>query len=353
MTRNKFSSIFRIATFSSLFATVPLASAQEVFSQIVGAIAMDLPANSDVVVATPFNQTASFRGVAASASGGQINLSSDALTAGAFNETGGVATHYVLIESGTLQGQRIAIISNTASSLNLGGADLTGLAADDAISIVSYWTLGSAFPQGVAFHEETAPGNRELEVILTTQAAVGGGLQAKDVFYFYNGAWRKVGASKSESFNSQILEPSTAFVIRNNAAAKTSYFFGEVVTAPLAVPLQRSDSGLVDNFVSIERPLDISLIELGLHDSGVFEVTTDANNPTDQLLLYSLSSAGKNKQPTASYFFFNNAWRKVGADINTSFDSDVISAGMGIAIRKAQAVQSDQLTWVNQWELPQ
>lgn len=315
---------------------------------------MELPGNSDVVVATPFNQTASFRGVAASASGSQINLSSDALTAGAFNESGGAATHYILVESGTLMGQRIAIVSNTASAINLGSADLSGLAADDAIAIVPFWTLGSAFPEGVAFHAETAPGDRVIEVILTNQAAVGGGLQVKDVFYFYDGAWRKVGVSKSESFNSQVLEPSSAFVVRNNGAtAKTSYFFGEVVTAPLAVPLQRSDSNLVDNFVSIERPLDISLIELGLHDSGVFEATTDSNNPTDLLLLYSLSAGGKNKQPSASYFYFNNAWRKVGADINTAFDADIVSAGTGIAIRKAQSVQTDQLTWVNQWELPQ
>ena len=348
-----------------LYATILLLSSsgllvkgQEVYSQIVGAISIDLPAESDVIVSFPFKQSAEFRGTIESASDDgtvHIVVATDSLTSGAFDADNGVPTHYVVIETGTQMGTHVGIGLNTGSEIELIDGSLAGLQNGDEIAIYPHWTLGTAFPNGVANHMEAEPGLRKVEVIIPEGVSPEGNMVPEGVFYFYNDAWRGVGDGLDMNLDSEVLEPNRAFVIRNNdTAAKKALVYGEVIDAPIAISVSESDVFTADNFVGLNRPLGIAINDLGLTIGGVFEETTDPGNKKDRLLVYS-SGAGKNKHlsPAGTYYYFNGAWRESSADVLDDKGTDVIDPGMGVAIRKFKVDSNpEDSNWVNEWELP-
>ncbi|MDE0767054.1 MAG: TIGR02597 family protein [Opitutaceae bacterium] len=331
---------------------------QEVYSQIVGAIAIDSPAESDIIVSFPFKQSAEFRGTIESVSDdGTVHLvvATDSLISAAFDANGSVPTHYVVIETGTQMGTHVGIGLNTGSQISLIDGNSAGLQNGDEIAVYPHWTLGSAFPNGVANHEETEPGLRKVEVIVPEGVSPEGNMIPEGVFYFYDGAWRGVGAGLDTNLDSEVLEPNRAFVIRNNdTAAKKALVYGEVIDAPIAISVSESDVFTADNFVGLNRPLGIAVKDLGLTIGGVFEETTDPGNKKDRLLVYS-SGAGKNKHltPAGTYYYFNGAWRELATGDATDKGADVIDPGMGVAIRKFKVDSNPQNSnWVNEWVLP-
>lgn len=347
----KVSSILIRATALTVLASplcLPVGQSQEVYSQIVGAIAVDVPASSDMVVAFPFKRSASFRGTIASFTDNVANLGSDLLTAGEFDAMGGEPTYFLYFENegvstGTLGGHRFDILSNTASAITVDTASLAGVTAGDSLSIREHWTLGEAFPQGIGFVEESEAGIRDVELIVPAQATPGGGIAVDELFFFYDGAWREHGRPLTESANGTTLDPSRPFVIRNNTAGTLrSYFFGEVVDTPLAIPLVSSNGDQVDNFVSLERPLGLTLNDLGLHNSGVF-------GTNDRLFVYP-TGAGQDKTPV-EYQYTGSQWQVAGT--TTDAGSTELGAGVGLQIRKADAGADATDYWVNEWSLPQ
>lgn len=336
-----------------------VSKAQEVFSQIVGAIAIDLPAQSDVIVSFPFKQSADYRGVIESVSdNGTVNITvaADSLTANAFDAVGDNPSHYIVFESGTQQGVHVDIGSNTSSQISLDGGSSAGLQNGDEIAVYPHWTLDSAFPNGVANHEETEPGLRQVEVVIPEATSEEGSMTPEGIYYFFNGAWRLFNGGLDSDAGATVLSSWRAMVIRNNSdAAKKALLYGEVIDAPIAIPLSESDVFTADNFVGLNRPLDIALNDLGLATGGVFEATTDPGSPKDLLIVYS-GGPGKNKHldPLAQYYYYNNAWREKDAGENVDRGDDLISPGMGVAIRKSKVDSNPQdSNWVNEWELPQ
>ena len=346
------------ATLASMVALSSTVKAQEVYSQIVGAISIDLPAESDVIVAFPFKQSAEFRGVLESASDtGSVALTvaADSLTSGAFDSQSGVSTHYAVIETGVQKGTHLDVTSNTASTIVVSGGTSAGLANGDKIAVYPHWTLSSAFPLGVANEDESEPGVRKIEVIVPEATSEEGDMIPEGIFYFSGGSWRQVEAGIDAVVDSKVLHPGRAMVIRNNdAVAKKALFFGEVIDAPIAIPLGESDAYASDNFVGLNRPLAIALNELGLTAGGIFEETTEPANPKDLLLVYSLTDIGKNKKPVAEYYYYNGAWREVSAGASVDKGTDTIEPGMGLAVRKVKVDSNPEDTsWVNEWSLPQ
>jgi len=341
---------------SSVALLAAKSSAQEVFSQIVGATAFDLPAETDVTLAANFMPPPLFRGpvdgtAEAVEGGSRAPLPADSLEDGAFAPSNGVPTHYLYVETGALEGRRFDILGNDASSVTVDAADLGALAVDDEVSARPHRTLDEVFPEGVAFHEEESPGLREIELILPFRANAGVGVTVDRVFFFYDGAWREVGEPLDEDKGSTVIPPSHAIVIRNNGAAKTGHFFGEVADTPIAVPLETDPDEPVDNFVGVERPLPIAVEDFGLSGS-VFAETVSLDDIQDQLLVFDPEAPGKNKQPVAAYFFYSGAWRKVGEDPSEDFGQDLVDPGYGLLIRKAPDPDEEALFWVNQWDLP-
>lgn len=346
--KNKVSSIVTHVTALALFAT-PLSltqvSAQEVYSQIVGAIAIDVPAASDVVVAFPFNRSAGYRGPVESSTANTIVFGNPVFADTDYSPaTGEPPAYFVYIESddatsGNKAGRRYDILSNTDSVLTVDADDAAGLSGSgDIVSIREHWTLGEAFPGGVGFVEEVQVANPQVELIMPEKVSQGGGLAADRVFYYYDGHWSEIGEDHELSANSVIIKPGSSFILRNNGSEDLrSYFFGEVVSAPLAISIVADAGVIVDNFVSIERPLSLALDELGLES---------VMGSGDSLLVYSTDQ--KNPVSTA-YEYAAEQWQMVGSTVDVG--DTVIKAGQGIAIRKA--VGAADSVWINTWSLPQ
>jgi len=331
---------------------------QETYSNIVGIIPLNIPASSDVYFSFPMRQVAEYRGVVTAVAGDSnavVSFDGTPFTANAFGKGPTWATRYLLAESGAAQGLHFDIDSNDGANVTLSGSDVSGLTAGDTVAIHPHWTLASAFPNGVADVEAAEAGNRSVEVIVlrAPTSASGTGMEAANIFYYHDAAWRWVEGGLGSVAGDFALAPGDVFVIRNNGGADlTAYFTGEVTEAPIAIPVTSKNATDYDNFVTVSRPIPVSLDELGLHDSGVFESSSDSNNPADLLMVYSATELGQNKSPSASYFYFNNAWRKVGSSSAANFGTDAIGPGMGIAIRKQGGADATQ-NWIQQWSLPQ
>lgn len=155
--------------------------------------------------------------------------------------------------------------------------------------------------------------------------------------FFYNGAWRQIGRPVTENHNDDLLVPNSCFVIRNPASvasATTLPLTGNLQTGIQLVPLTaQSDSW--QGLVSVSRPTDVKLNDLGLIASGAFVPSASASQLKDQLLVFDNTQTGLNKSASAAYFQYNGAWRKVGQPVTSDFGSDVIPSGSGVLIRKS------------------
>ncbi|MDQ8202506.1 TIGR02597 family protein [Pelagicoccus sp. SDUM812003] len=357
----------KVPSYLKRLATLALASApfagpqlqaEEVYSQIVGAIALDIPADSDVVVSFPFKQSSSYGGRVHSVSGAELDVGDGVsiLSSGDFDAVGGQATHYVLVEDGSLEGRHFDIVSNTDQKITLDTSEnLSGL--DQAIITVrEHWTLGEAFPNGIGSNAVFEASGPQVQLLVPEEVKVGGGFDVASLYYFYQGAWRAVGEkldleANGANSNDDVIAPGASVMVRNNSMDDIrTYFFGEVVTSPIAIPIESSSSDVVDNYVSVSRPLGLTLAEFGLSAGGAFTASTSLAEVDrgDLLLVYSYTESGKNKTAD-QYFLYNNEWYLAGGD-GTPVSDTVIKAGQGVVIRK-KAGEDGVNYWTNNWSL--
>ncbi len=346
-----------LKTTSALLAVLGLSalnslSAQSVTSRIVGAMALTVPASSDIYVTPTFATSAVFRGEATAAAAGSVTFTGSSL--GDYSEG-----HSIIIESGTLEGRVFAITANTATVLTLADPDSELAAANgERVAIVPDLTLGTLFPEGLGGVEEASIGNPDVILFPNDNSQGVEGFFPK-AFYYYGifedvAAWRKVGQPLGTSFDDEPLPLGQGIVVRNNSAEDVRFYvFGEVLTSKFQIPVVSKKDKTNDNLLGVPRPLPIPLGELGLTGAGgVFDATTDSASPTDTLLVYLNDGTGKNVAPDATYFFFNNAWRLVGDGDLASRDNVEIPATAALVLRKAASTVDSVVYWTNDWTLP-
>jgi len=325
--------LFVLATLS----LVPAAFAADVaYSPPVGGFTSVAAANTDTLVSPSLARAASWVGALSGASGTTINASTANWTAGQFNP--GTDTYYVRVLSGALKGQYFVVTGNTASALTVdaAGMNLASIVTGDTAEIVPFWTLGTLYPStaaGVAFIASTSALARQTELLFMDATGTGVNRAPSSTYYYFNGAWRKSGSSVTLSFNNTLVYPDAYFIQRNKAASTSLVYVGRVQPGALGTVIQGA-STQNDNFVAVSFPVDIKLQDLGLIGNG-FSASPSALAITDRLLVFDPNQTGNNRAPSASYFYFNGAWRKSGQPVTNSFNTDVVRAGSGFIIRKA------------------
>lgn len=107
-------------------------------------------------------------------------------------------------------------------------------------------------------------------------------------------------------------------------------------------------SGQQDNVIAIPRPVDVSLNDLNLGGTTAFVSSTGTLSPDrkDELLVFDNAQALRNKAPSATYFYYNGAWR-AQSDVTADAGTDIIPKGAGFIIRKAQTVVGATHMWKN------
>src|SRR5262249_30029214 len=146
-------------------------------------------------------------------------------------------------------------------------------------------------------------------------AGVGIDLASSATYYFFNNAWRKFGQPNGSNFNDVVILPDQYVIGRQNNNADTSTMIapGLVLTNKTRSPgyANAASGSLVkqDNYLTVYRPAVQSLDDSGL--SNVMVASTIAIQK-DQILVFDNTAQAKNKSASATYYFFNNAWRKFG-----------------------------------------
>jgi uncharacterized protein (TIGR02597 family) len=239
-------------------------------------------------------------------------------------------------------------------TLELNGDDISSVPAGSTVTVYPYWTLATVFPpsaSGTSFIASTSPLFRQTQILVPNSSETGINLATAATYYFYNGAWRLVGDSVTNSHNDDIFIPDSYVTVRNPAGTTTLVSMGNVQSGNFMVPLATEASGAQDNFVGICRPIDTSLNNLALATSGVFTSSTSSQDLEDQILLVSNTTATINKSASASYFYYTGTsgtgWRLFGDSITNDHGGDVIPAGTGFIIRKAATAGGTTEFWQN------
>lgn len=321
-----------IAVIAMLGLTTQPASSAE----WVGYNSVEVPANSDVLVSVPFNQTLVSTHTVDTKTAGGVTVT-DTLTVNAFANT-----FLVRFTSGNGKGLWSTISSNTANELVFQNtAILADVSVGDTFSVYPHQTLATVFPdglQGKSFLKSASLASRSTEILVPNTTSVGINKSASNTYYFFNNEWRRVGSAPTQNFNNTVLSPEGYFVLRNNSTSVLKFItLGSVLRTELArfVPTESAQN---DVPAVSGRPRKMRLAELGLGGTPAFATTTSLASRKDELQVFDNSAAGINKSAAATYFYFNNAWRKIGASPATSFNNELIDVGAAMVIRKASGV---------------
>ena len=301
--------------------------------ETVGYNHLVVPANTDVFLTAPFTQDAAgtFTVVAVTGSGVTV--------AGPLNVDEFAGAFYVRFTSGGGNGLWSTVTGNTAMELTLQDPSiLASVSAGDTFIVFPHETLETAFPDGmesVSYEASAALFNRSTEILVPDTSSVGINKSAAATYYYLNGDWRRVGSSPLVSFNDTILPPQQYFVHRNGSDNELTFLtLGNVAAIPVARLLgtQAQDNDVAGG---AGFPTKLTLADLNLGGTDAFVTTTVVFNRQDELLVFDNTSPGINKAAAATYFYFNGAWRRVGASPATSFDDEVLDPGSALLIRKA------------------
>jgi uncharacterized protein (TIGR02597 family) len=323
-------------------------------TEIQGSIPLAAAANSDTLMATPFGLEAAWQGTVQSATSVQLTMSgSPGWSSGAYAP--GASTYYVRLLSGALNGHYFVVTANDGSSVTVdnAGLDLTQIASGDQIELAPFWTLGTLYPSssaGVTFTVSSSALAQQTQLLFFNPAGTGTNRAPSATYFYYNGAWRKVGSPVTASFNSTVVYPDTYFLQRNKGTANTVALSGRVFSSDLSTLIDSNATTKQDNYVALAFPVDVTLGNSGLAGSGAFATSGSALTPSDELLLFTPGQTGINHSASAAYFYYNSGWRLVGGDVSVDYsNSVVITAGSGFIIRKA--VNSGSGSWVFQTNL--
>lgn len=323
-------------------------------SDPVGFIKLSLAGNSDTLTSLPFARPGSTRVIVSSVSGNVITADgSPNWTANQFVYASGTQsnTYYARISSGAMDGSSYTVTANSANTvtLSLGSDTLAALAAGDVVSIEPYWTLNAAFPNGAGIIASPTQGNRYTEILIPNSAGTGINLSAAKIYFFNGGIWKQV-SDGANNHNDDVLQPNSHFIIRHNVATNTTLTtLGAVITSKLAVALRAQPSVAQDNYVGLARPVGVSLNDSGLISSAAFSASPIPGSRTDELLVFDNTAIAHNKSASADYYYWNNAWRQVGAGSTDVGDNVIFQPGTAVIIRKytnnVSAVWTNAPTW--------
>lgn len=326
----------------------------------VGFMTIQTPAGSDTIIAAPLTKAPVFQGAVSS-------VTDRVLTFSPSPEFSSLTTtpHYVQAADGSDAGKIFDVESNTTDSITLvdNGVSPAGLNGA-SVKVIPYWTLGEIYPaadQGTSFTPSGTTGlNRRTQILFPNIAGTGINRSAAGVYYFVTNAaapldptqsyWRSAATGATNQNGTPIL-PDTYFTVRNPANAGTNLattISGSVNTGATVVQLD-STGAANDNYVSLGRPVDIKLNDLGIVESGAFLASANTTGIArrDQLMIINNDTIGQNKSASSIYYYVTGQGWKSAATGSTDVGENVIPSAIGYIIRKAQQNPTGTTFWTN------
>ncbi len=324
-------------------------------SDPIGFVQLTLLSNSDSYVSVPFLRPAAATALVNSISSNVVTVTQQypaTWTANQFVYSAGTQSnnYYLRFTSGGSEGRTFTITANTSSSvtLNLNGNSLAGVAASDSFAIEPYWTLNSVFPNGAGVNVSPTVGNRNTEILIPDFITAGINLSAAKIYFFNAGIWKQTGQGGIDH-GDDILQLNAPLIVRHNVSTNTTLVCaGSVPLHHWNIPLRTpggSAGDKQDSYFAIARPIPVSLDDSGLFSSGAFAASPLPGSRTDELFTFDNSVVAKNKSSSAIYFYWNSAWRRVGAGSAVFGDTQVFMPGTGVIIRKGTNIVTP--IWTN------
>lgn len=337
-----------------------LASAAETaYTTPVGYTTLGVPANTDTNISIPLQSSAAWAGVSTGISGSTVSVAASSYTAGQY-ATGG---YMLQVTSGALIGRVFPITANTTDSVTVdpvGASDLQtqGFATGNSFVIRPFWTLDSLFPSGAGVGASSDPFSPSSLVLFNDNALTGLNRGATGFFFYYDGSqggdagWYDANDLGAGPQGGKTVKPSDVVTIRNlNGSPLSMTVTGEVPSVASA-NLVISDTQANDSFAQLPFPVDTSLAQSQLFESGAVSDSSDPFSPTDIVLTF--DSAGTGLNPGASGFYFHYDGSQGGDagwyDLNdlgggVIGTNPVLKTGSFIIIRKAAGVALQANTW--------
>lgn len=349
-----------LATALLVFSALP-ASAQGTnvsYSDVVGYVKETYNPSSDSIVAPqlqrPTELIAPVTGITTAGDSATLTLSGVTLSTDQFKYVSGSQpkTYYALVTAGNKIGTVFTISANTSNQVTVALDGLSLVSADATqIEVRPYWTIASLFPasdSGISFVASTGinTASRRTQILIPNTTGLGIN-RAPSTILFFNpavGNWVST-ASTSVSAGDTIVPPNTFLILRNTGGTPPSLshtVVGAVDSKPAAIYLGTRTNGQNDNPISLSRPTDYLLSEIGFTDASfVPSLGLNTASRRDQLLVLSKTGSGINRSVSKIYFRFNSQWYDTA---NTSASTNpVIPAGSALFIRKASSDGFDKV----------
>jgi len=247
-----------------------------------------------------------------------------------------------------------ATVNGTSTvTLDTNGDDIGGIVAGTQVSLIPYWTLATVFPPsdlGVSYIGTQSVRSLQTQILMPFYQGVGINISAFPIYFYSNtnSQWQMEGGTANAG--DTIILSDGYFTIRNGTTATALTAMGAVNIQRLAVPLTTGPSSTTpqDNFVSITRPLPVTLNDLNLISSNAFTPSTSIRNVQDQLFLYNDAVATFNKTPSpnSDYIYLGGIWQHLGGTLGVDAGGDTIPSGAAILIRKAGS-NGSTVFWTN------
>lgn len=241
-------------------------------------LATAAPASSDTLNSAGVGRPAVYAGRLAGVNGSELSVAgSPGWTANAFAPQAG-QTYFVRLRSGTLKGHYFTVTGNGANALTVetAGLALDAIQAGDLFEVAPYWTLGTLYPAaqlGTGFLPSNSVA-RQTELLVYSPDLIGTNRAPSASYFFFNGAWRRVGAAVSVSFNDTVLPPDSYLLHRNRAAATVLARVGRVFDGALGTVLATDATRANDNHLALAHPRPVTLAASNLVESGAFAPAT-------------------------------------------------------------------------------
>lgn len=325
--------------------TMSVSSAMAV--PLPGVNIVTVPANSDAYVSIAFTPTAAATFAVNTVTGSGVTVSGTPLKAGAYNNI-----YYVRLTSGSGKGLWSTITSNTTNTLVFADTSFLGsISPGDTFNIYPHATLGNTFKdglEGTLFKKSASSAIRSTEILFPDTTSAGINKAPTEKYYYFKLEWRKVGALASDNYNDKVIPPQQYFIIRNNNNANPLKFITHGIDMPITLAALVPTGSVKNDMASASgSPKILRLKDLNLGGTPAFKTSTSTAIRQDELKVFTNGPSGINRAPDVTYYYYNNAWRKVGALATDGFDGAILPPGAAMIIRKASGTPA-----TNQWTEP-
>jgi len=335
----------------------------------VGAIKVEIPARSDMLITLPLHEQPVYRGMVEAGVDNVLTIASELPGELAWADGHWASSedsppiYYVLFTSGWLEGFHAAIIGNGSNTLVLdlpaGGLETYAL-ADAGIEIIPYWTLERCFEGRELVSASTSIGGADVATeIHLYDGQPGINKAASRVYFYYSGddfggpGWRMRGAPFTAIQNSTVLGPDTAFVFRNLRDVPVVLETGGAVRMAASNLVLLRQPVANDSRLGLSSAIPLTLSQSALRESDGFRGTNIISGiGGDELLVFDPATGGLNRAADASFYYYTGesfggpGWRRKGGGFaNIVDDVAVFAPGVGFVVRQSGSDGSEPAFW--------